>query len=215
MTQLRRQFSPTDNLIRRFDGWLRRLQPAAAVTRPNPAADTVDSALAPAERRHSAALMRVNHSGEVCAQALYCGQALTARQVPLRRHLLAAAAEEADHLAWCAQRLQELDDRTSYLNPLWYAGSLAIGSLAGLSGDRWSLGFVAETERQVEQHLEGHRQRLPAGDRRSRAIVEQMQADEVRHGRDALNAGGRVLPGPVRLAMRASARVMTTTSYWL
>lgn len=213
MTQLRRQFSPTDTLISRFDAWLRGLQPAA--TRTSPAADAGDCALAPTERRRSAALMRVNHSGEVCAQALYHGQALTARQSALRRHLLAAAAEEADHLAWCAERLQELDDRTSYLNPLWYVGSLTIGSLAGLSGDRWSLGFVAETERQVEQHLEGHRRRLPADDRRSRAVVEQMQADEARHGRDAMSAGGRALPGPVRLAMRASARIMTTTSHWL
>lgn len=157
--------------------------------------------------------MRVNHAGEVCAQALYHGQAWTARTDKLRQHLYAAAAEEADHLAWCEQRLVELQDHTSHLNPLWCGGSMALGALAGLAGDRWSLGFVAETERQVEQHLEGHRQRLPAIDRRSRAIVEQMQLDEARHGRQALEAGGVILPAALRWIMRGMAKIMTTTAH--
>lgn len=215
MSELRRQFNHADALIGHFDRRLRGLSAMHAGVRPNPAAREPDGDLDSAERRRSAALMRVNHSGEVCAQALYRGQALTARQSSLREHMHTAAAEEADHLAWCAERLRELEDHTSYLNPLWFAGAYTIGSLAGLSGDRWSLGFIAETERQVEQHLEGHRQRLPATDRRSRVIVEQMQRDEIRHGRDAMNAGGVRLPAPVRLAMRLSARVMTTIAHWI
>lgn len=215
MSQLSRQFSPVDALISRLDRRLRGLHTPPAGTRPTPGANRPEAELSPVERRLSAALMRVNHSGEVCAQALYRGQALTARQPTLRAHLRAAAGEETDHLVWCAERLQELNDHTSYLNPLWFAGAYTIGSLAGLSGDRWSLGFVAETERQVEQHLQGHRQRLPAADYRSHAIVEQMQLDEARHGRDAMNAGGVSLPWPLRLAMRLSARVMTTTAHWV
>jgi ubiquinone biosynthesis monooxygenase Coq7 len=157
--------------------------------------------------------MRVNHVGEVCAQALYQAQALTARTPELRDRMQAAAKEELDHLAWTAQRLQELGDRPSLLNPLWYAGSFAIGVLAGRLGDARSLGFVIETERQVEQHLAGHLDRLPASDDRSRAIVEQMRADERRHADDALDAGGQVLPAPARWLMRAAAKVMTTTAH--
>lgn len=215
MMTFARKMTPADRLIGRFDRWLRGQQAPPAETRPNPAADLPESSLSEPERREAAALMRVNHAGEVCAQALYRGQALTARRPSLRDHMLHAAAEEADHLAWCFQRLQELRDHTSYLNPVWYLGSYSLGSVAGLAGDRWSLGFVAETERQVEQHLEGHRRRLPAVDRRSRAIVEQMQLDEARHGRQALEAGGSELPFPVRLGMRLAAKVMTTTSHWV
>ena len=217
MTTLVRKTTAVDSLIGRFDRWLRGIQAGtdAAGTRPNPAAHLPDASLSEPERREVAGLMRVNHAGEVCAQALYLGQAVTARRPSLRAHMLEAAAEEADHLHWCSTRLQELNDHTSYLNPLWYAGSYAIGSVAGLSGDRWSLGFVAETERQVEQHLEGHRRRLPVIDRRSRAIVEQMQLDEARHGRRALEAGGSELPLPVRAGMRLMAKVMTTTAHWI
>lgn len=217
MTTLVRKTTTADALISRLDHWLRGFRPGADVTgtRPNPAAHLPEARLSESERREVAGLMRVNHAGEVCAQALYLGQAMTARRPSLRDHMLEAAAEEADHLNWCAARLQELDDHTSYLNPLWYLGSYTIGSVAGLSGDRWSLGFVAETERQVEQHLEGHRRRLPAVDRRSRAIVEQMQLDEARHGRNAMEAGGSELPLPVRLGMRLAAKVMTTTAHWI
>lgn len=213
MPVLRRHFSAFDNCITRLQQPLAPGQAATAPARANPAADLPATPLSESERTKSAALMRVNHAGEVCAQALYHGQAWTARTDKLRQHLYTAAAEEADHLAWCEQRLVELQDHTSHLNPLWYGGSLALGALAGLAGDRWSLGFVAETERQVEQHLEGHRQRLPAIDRRSRAIVEQMQLDETRHGRQALEAGGVMLPAALRWMMRGMAKIMTTTAH--
>ena len=157
--------------------------------------------------------MRVNHVGEVCAQALYQAQALTATTMDLRQRMQAAAREELDHLAWTEQRLRELGDRPSLLNPLWYAGSFAIGLLAGRLGDARSLGFVVETERQVEQHLAGHLDRLPAADQRSRAIVERMRDDERRHAHDALDAGGVALPSPVRWLMRGAAKVMTTTAH--
>jgi ubiquinone biosynthesis monooxygenase Coq7 len=159
--------------------------------------------------------MRVNHAGEIAAQALYHGQALTARNPAVRRSLLEAARDETDHLAWCEQRVRELGDRTSLLAPVWYAGSFAIGALAGLAGDRTSLGFVAETERQVIEHLESHLHELPPDDERSRRIVEQMQADEDRHGSEARAAGGRELPRPVRELMRRTAKVMTGTAYRL
>ena len=166
-----------------------------------------------AEKRLSGALMRVNHVGEVCAQALYQAQALTARTPELRAQMDRAAREETDHLAWTQQRLDELGDRASLLNPLWYAGAFGIGLLAGRLGDRLSLGFVIETERQVEQHLAGHLDRLPAGDERSRAIVQAMKEDERRHADDALAAGGFELPAPVRWLMRSAAKVMTTTAH--
>lgn len=179
---------------------------AGAVDRPEPTGEPA---------REAARLMRVNHAGEVAAQALYRGQAFVARDEALRARLRSAAAEEHDHLAWCEQRITELGDRTSALNPLWYAGSFAIGALAGLAGDRISLGFLAETERQVVEHLAGHLARLPAEDTRSRTIVEQMRRDEAAHQATALQHGGIELPRPVRGAMRATARVMTTVAYRL
>ncbi|MFO1326441.1 MAG: 2-polyprenyl-3-methyl-6-methoxy-1,4-benzoquinone monooxygenase [Rubrivivax sp.] len=194
------------------DNALRTLSGAVTASRPNPAPVEPDP-LPDADRQVSGPLMRVNHVGEVCAQALYQAQALTARSDARRQLLLAAAREEGDHLAWTAQRLDELGTRPSLLNPLWYAGSFAIGLAAGRLGDARSLGFVVETERQVEQHLAGHLQRLPLADLRSRAIVEHMRHDEVRHGADARDAGGADLPLPVRWLMRAAARVMTTTAH--
>jgi len=172
-------------------------------------------ALSDADRRKSAALMRVNHSGEVAAQALYHGQSLISRSEATRDMLLRAAREEADHLAWCETRLKELDSRPSLLNPLWYCGSFAIGALAAAAGDRTSLGFVVETERQVEGHLEEHLARLPADDARSRAILNVMRTDEIGHGATAKAAGASELPAPVRVLMRQVARVMTTTAYWI
>ncbi len=159
--------------------------------------------------------MRVNHAGEVAAQALYRGHALSAGKPELRAHMERAAAEESDHLAWCEQRVRELGGRTSVLNPLWYAGSFAIGALTGLAGDKWSLGFVAETERQVVKHLETHLQRLPEGDEQSRAILEQMRDDEARHATVAIEAGAAPLPEPLKRAMALTSRVMTHSAYWL
>jgi 3-demethoxyubiquinol 3-hydroxylase len=173
------------------------------------------AAIADAERRTSAGLMRVNHAGEIAAQALYHGQALVARSATTRALLLKAAHEETDHLAWCETRLKELDSRPSLLNPLWYAGSFAIGAMAALLGDRTSLGFVVETERQVEGHLDQHLARLPPDDTRSRAILETMRSDEIAHGMTAKAAGAAELPTPVRMLMRSTARVMTSTAYWI
>jgi 3-demethoxyubiquinol 3-hydroxylase len=203
-----------DRLIISADNALRTLSGAVHAARPNPADAVAASApeLAADERQLAGALMRVNHVGEVCAQALYQAQALTAREPALRAQMVAAAREETDHLAWTQQRLAELGSRRSLLNPLWYAGAFAIGLLAGRSGDRVSLSFVVETERQVEQHLAGHLDRLPAADERSRAIVTQMQDDERRHADTALDAGASELPWPLRLAMRGAARVMTATA---
>jgi len=174
-----------------------------------------DPALGEAERRNAAALMRINHCGEVCAQALYQGQALTSSSGRIRDALAKAACEEADHLAWSAQRIRELGGRTSALNPLWYAGSLAIGYAAGKLGDAWNLGFLAETEKQVEQHLQGHLDRLSPSDATTRAVIETMQREEAGHARTAEGLGARELPAPVKCAMRALARVMTTVSYRL
>ncbi len=210
-----------DTFISAADRALRALlaPPAAGrpVPTPAPAANrgpNADSpALTPDERRESAALMRVNHAGEVAAQALYHAQAMFARNAEVRDFMLQAAREETDHLAWCETRLKELGSRPSVLNPLWYAGSFGIGALAAVLGDRASLGFVAETERQVEGHLKSHLDRLPEGDLRSRAIVEAMRHDEVGHGQQAQSAGGAHLPGPVRELMRQTARVMTHTAY--
>jgi len=168
-----------------------------------------------ADRRESAALMRVNHSGEVAAQALYHGQALVSRSSATREMLLKAARDEADHLSWCETRLKELDSRPSLLNPLWYCGSFAIGALAAVAGDKTSLGFVVETERQVEGHLDEHLTRLPSGDARSRAILKVMRTDEIGHGATAKAAGASQLPAPVRMLMRHAARVMTTAAYWI
>jgi ubiquinone biosynthesis monooxygenase Coq7 len=171
--------------------------------------------LAEAERAESVRLMRVNHAGEVAAQALYQGQALTARDPKVKSAMHQAATDEVDHLAWCAQRLQELKGRTSLLNPLWYLGSLGLGALAGALGDRASLGFIAETEKQVESHLRDHLERLSAKDLRSRAILTQMTHDEVQHGAKATSMGGKALPFPITWAMRATSRLMTRGSYWI
>jgi ubiquinone biosynthesis monooxygenase Coq7 len=194
-------------------------------TRPNPAAAIDDGSpgdgprgdtpLTPSERSLSGALMRVNHVGEVCAQALYDGQAASTRDPALAEQFRQAALEEGDHLAWTRERLDELGARVSLLNPLWYAGAFALGMAAGRAGDRISLGFMAETERQVEEHLDGHLERLPPADRRSRAIVDQMKEDEIRHANRALELGGAALPAPVRGAMRLAARVMTGTAYYI
>jgi len=211
-----------DTFISAADRALRSLfaRPSAARPVPLPAPSAVrdaqtasDAALTPEEKRESAALMRVNHAGEVAAQALYHAQAMFARDAEVREFMLQAAREETDHLAWCESRLKELGSQPSVLNPLWYAGSFGIGTLAALLGDRASLGFVAETERQVEGHLKSHLDRLPDGDLRSRAIVEAMRHDEVGHGQQAQSAGGAHLPGPVRELMRQTARVMTHTAY--
>ena len=211
-----RDYTPIDRLILNADNAMRTLFGRPRVTeRPNPAAQLDDVELGEQERRQVARLMRINHTGEVCAQALYQGQALTARLPETRQRLERSAQEENDHLAWCASRLADLGDRKSLLNPLFYAGSFAIGALAGLAGDRWSLGFVVETERQVEDHLDGHLTQIPERDERTRAILEQMKADEVHHAQVAKVAGGADLPGPVRGAMRLTSRVMTGAVYWL
>jgi ubiquinone biosynthesis monooxygenase Coq7 len=202
-----------DRLIQEFDRGLRTVAAANVAARPNPAGVSPESVTDPAARRHAAGLMRVNHAGEIAAQALYHGQALTARNETVRRSLLEAARDETDHLAWCEQRVRELDSRTSLLAPVWYAGSFAIGAIAGLAGDRTSLGFVAETEKQVIEHLESHLHELPPDDERSRRIIEQMHVDEARHGAEARSAGGRDLPRPVRELMRRTAQIMTRAAY--
>lgn len=204
-----------EHLILQFDRALRTVFAPAASRRPYPAEGLPEAELSEADKRHAAGLMRVNHSGEVCAQALYQGQALTARNADAQQALLEASDEETEHLAWCERRLTELGSRKSLLNPLWYSGSFAIGVLAGALGDRWNLGFLAETERQVEGHLDGHLRRLPAQDEKSRAIVEQMKADEIRHAETAIAHGGAELPAQVKLAMKLSSKVMTQTSYWV
>jgi ubiquinone biosynthesis monooxygenase Coq7 len=205
-----------DACIAAADRALRALGAPARASRPVPGDhDTAKMKLSTGERRRSAGLMRVNHAGEIAAQALYHGQAFAAQKAATREMLLRAAREEADHLAWCATRLSELESRPSLFDPLWYAGSFAIGALAGLMGDRVSLGFVVETERQVEGHLDAHLGSLPCDDARSRAIVDAMRADEIAHGANAKAAGGIDLPPPVRALMRATARIMTGTAYWL
>lgn len=205
-----------DTAIAALDRALRAVFAPARALRPVPGGPTQGRiALTAAEQRESGALMRVNHSGELAAQALYHGQALVARSEATRAMLLEAARSESDHLAWCETRLTELHARPSLLNPLWYAGSFAIGALTALAGDRTSLGFVIETERQVEGHLDEHLERLPVGDTRSRAILENMRAEEIAHGATAAAAGGAPLPAPVRALMRYTARVMTGTAYWV
>jgi ubiquinone biosynthesis monooxygenase Coq7 len=202
-----------DPLIISFDNALRTLTGAVHAARPNPAGVLQGETLTESERREAGALMRVNHVGEVCAQALYQAQALTARTPELRQQMERASREETDHLAWTQERLAELGDRVSWLNPLWYAGAFGIGLLAGRAGDAVSLGFVVETERQVEDHLAGHLDRLPAGDARSRAIVEVMKEDERRHADEAGAAGGAPLLPPLRWLMRGAAKVMTSTAH--
>ena len=202
-----------DRLIVEFDRALRAVAGVAHAERRSPAEGLKESAITEEERAHAAALMRVNHVGEICAQALYQGQALTARDPGARAKLEQAAREEEDHLVWSAERIRELGGRPSLLNPAWYAGAFAMGALAGALGDRWNLAFLAETERQVEEHLGGHLEALPAEDRRTRAVVEAMRADEARHRDSALELGAAELPEPVKLAMRLASRVMTTVAY--
>jgi ubiquinone biosynthesis monooxygenase Coq7 len=203
-----------DHVILGIDTALRTLCGVSRATRPMPRADDGPS-LTETERRQAAALMRVNHCGEVCAQALYQGQSLASSSARIKSALAKAAHEEADHLAWSAQRIGELGGRASLLNPLWYTGSLAIGYLAGKAGDEWNLGFLAETEKQVEQHLQGHLERLSPRDATTRAVIESMQREEAGHARTAEALGAHELPQPLKRAMRALARVMTTVSYWL
>lgn len=202
-----------DALIPEFDKALRALFAPAPTRRPMPGADLPEAEMNEAEKRHVAALMRVNHCGEICAQALYQGQALGSSDPAVRQELEQAAWEETEHLNWTETRIAELGGRKSIFNPLWYAGSLAIGVVAGKCGDNWSLGFLAETERQVESHLAGHLARLPAQDRKSSEVLEQMKADEMRHAETATRFGARELPGPVKLAMKLSSKLMTRLSY--
>ncbi len=208
-----RRLTRIDRLIDDAQRALETVLGSPAAMRPNPAVDKPDVVLEESERRHSAGLMRVNHVGEVCAQALYCGQAAVARDPATRSHLLEAAQEETDHLAWCADRLRELEDRPSFLNPLWYGSSFAIGVLAGLRGDGWNLGFVVVTERQVETHIDENLASLPAADVRSRAILEVMKVDEARHADNAEAAGARTLPPPIPTVMSAASRVMKAIAY--
>jgi ubiquinone biosynthesis monooxygenase Coq7 len=208
-----RTFTPLDRLLIDAQNALGTVFGSARAQRPNPGDDQPDLVLDADQRRHAAGLMRVNHVGEVCAQALYVGQAAVARDERTRAQLLAAAQEETDHLAWCADRLAELDSRPSLLNPVWYAGSYAIGVLAGLRGDGWNLGFVVETERQVEAHLDAHLQTLPEADARSRAILVTMKADEARHADQAQAQGARILPPPVPALMAAASKLMKTIAY--
>ena len=221
MPQTLRHVSPLDRILSVVDQWLRVSWAApsaiAASGRPTPAAPSAEapSPLDAAAARHAAGLMRVNHSGEVAAQALYYGQALVARDPAVREFLHSAAREEGDHLVWCAERLAALRSHTSHLNPLWFAGSAAIGALAGLAGDRISLGFIAETERQVEGHIDEHLQTLPAADTASRAVLVQMKQDELQHRDHALERGGEELPQVVRWLMRRVARLMTRSAYWI
>jgi ubiquinone biosynthesis monooxygenase Coq7 len=210
-----RRYSPLDHLVMNLDQAVRTLAGNPLVSgRRNPADEREEVELGDAEKTESARLMRVNHAGEVAAQALYQGQALTARLEAVRERMEQAAQEENDHLDWCEERVRQLGEHLSYLNPLWYFGSFAIGAMAGAAGDKWSLGFVAETEKQVFLHLEDHLARLPAKDGKSRAILEQMKTDEARHGAAAKAAGGVELPGPVKQLMRLTSQVMTRTAYW-
>lgn len=214
--QLSRKMTWMDRLLGELDHALRTLSPARQIVKRYPdGIDALPDELTLTDSQQSARLMRVNHAGEVSAQALYRGQAFWARKPDKRAHLLEAAAEEEQHLHWCEQRLQTLNGHPSILAPVWYAGSLALGSLAGLAGDRWSLGFVEETEIQVGQHLDDHLQRLPAKDQVSRAILQRMREDELTHADNARSAGAQTLPGPIKSGMKYVAKVMTTTSYYL
>jgi len=204
-----------DHVVRNLDQGVRTVFGATPAARGNPAADVREAVLPEAQVKTVAGLMRVNHAGEVCAQALYQGQALTAKEPKVREALNDAAVEENDHLAWCRQRLDELGARTSLLDPLWYAGSFAVGATAGLAGDRWSLGFLAETERQVVEHLEEHLRRIPGEDSRTKVILVQMRDDEAGHATTAVEQGAADLPEPVKSFMRFSARLMTRSSFWV
>lgn len=211
-----RNYSSFDRLVINFDQALRTLVGKPLVTgRPNPANDQSESELSETEKAESVRLMRINHAGEVAAQALYQGQALTARLDNVRERMERAAEEENDHLDWCKHRVDELGGHVSYLNPLWYAGSFAMGAAAGLIGDKWSLGFVAETEKQVIKHLDGHLATIAPQDQKSRAILEQMKIDEACHGAEAKRAGGAELPSAVTQLMQAMSKVMTGSTYWV
>ena len=211
-----RKHTDADRFLIGLDGALRTVfgRPAAT-SRPDPAAACAPTVLEPDEAQRSGRLMRVNHSGEVAAQGLYQGQALTARRREVRERMAESAAEENDHLLWCERRVREADTHLSYLNPFWYVGSFTLGALAGAAGDRWSLGFVAETERQVVRHIDDHLKRLPPADAKSHAVLKQMREDEGRHASKAMQMGGRELPGPVRGLMRLVSKVMTETAYWI
>ena len=211
-----RHLDPLDRLLSGIDSALR----AAASTptrasRPNPAANVTETTLSADEKSHAAGLMRVNHAGEIAAQGLYLGHAAVARDPGIEQQMQEAAAEELDHLGWCEERLGELGSEPSKLRPFWYAGAWAMGAASGVIGDRWALGFIAETERQVSEHLTGHLDRLPENDTKSRAIVTQMRDEEEQHGANAREAGAAELPGPVRRLMRLTAKVMTGTAYWI
>lgn len=204
-----------DHLIVEFDKALRTVFAPAPTRRPMPGEAVADAEMSDDERRHAAGLMRVNHCGEICAQALYQGQALTSRDPVVKKALEQAAWEETEHLNWTERRIDELGGRKSLLNPLWYAGSLALGVIAGKFGDQWNLGFLAETERQVEGHLESHMSQLPPQDRRSWEILEQMKIDEIKHADMAVHFGAAELPPPVKRAMKLSSKVMTTAAYYV
>lgn len=204
-----------DKLIIEFDKGLRTLFAEAPTARPYPDAELPEAEMSESEKRHAAALMRINHTGEICAQALYQGQAMTARDPQVQDKLKQAAWEETEHLAWTSHRVYELGGRLSLLNPLWYGSSLAIGAVAGVLGDKWNLGFLAETERQVGAHLQHHLETLPPQDIKSRAVAQQMYVDEVGHSDMAVALGAAELPLPVKLAMRGMSRVMTRTVYWV
>jgi 3-demethoxyubiquinol 3-hydroxylase len=210
-----RNLSPFDRVLCGIDQAARTLLASNTANRPYPAAGLTETVHSERDRKHVAGLMRVNHAGEVAAQALYQGQALVASSDATRDSLLEAGREETDHLAWCSQRIEELGGRPSLLSPLWYGGSFAIGVIAALTSDRASLGFVAETERQVVEHLHSHLQQLPEGDERTKAIIQQMADDEARHGQDAMSAGGMMLPSIARGLMRFTSKFMTRTAYWI
>lgn len=211
-----RNFSPIDRLLAGADEALRTIAaPAGRPARDNPAASIDETKLSARQKSHSAGLMRVNHAGEVAAQALYKGHATVARDYSIQQQMEQAASEEFDHLAWCEQRIEELGEEPSRLSPVWYAGAYAIGAVSGILGDKWSLGFIAETERQVCEHLDTHLAGLPPEDARSRAIVRKMRDEEAEHGAKAIAAGAAELPGPVKTLMRLTAKVMTRTAYWV
>lgn len=211
-----KQYSVLDRLCISFDHMIRALSNNSLHSgKPYPAEHVAEKELSPSQKKQAAGLMRVNHAGEICAQALYHGQALVSRHMATNEHFNRAAVEEGDHLKWCQTRLEELGSHPSYLNPLWYGGSLCIGMIAGMIGDPWSLGFVVETERQVIAHLEKHRRLLPAQDERSTAILQQMERDEAKHRDEAVTFGAKELPGPVKTMMSLVSKVMVKTSYWV
>jgi ubiquinone biosynthesis monooxygenase Coq7 len=212
----KRQLTPLDRILASAGNALRTVAtPAGRSARANPAANIIDAELNDSQKRHAAGLMRINHAGEVAAQALYRGHATVARDKDIEGQMQHAADEEFDHLAWCEQRIHELGEDVSKLSPVWYAGAYAIGAASGILGDKWSLGFIAETERQVCAHLDSHLDSLPPEDVKSRAIVEQMRDEEEEHGENAINAGAADLPAPVKHLMRMTAKVMTKTAYWV